>query len=279
MSQLLLQTVSREIIDRAEGSFVPAPQLGRLVDDYFVERLKQEELEHSDENARLYDGMRGLLKTELLPHYAEYLATVERIRERKGRRRLWSYVLGTVAVVEVIQAFVTRGRSLAPQALLMSGVVNAFLGLLVYAGAQYLDDRQIGRARRRLEQSILNLGQKLQTDLDYDRRRDLLDGDVLHAEALEVLARYTDPDVFWRDYRRVREADPTTTADVQRLEVPAFEPFLKHHVDGALSSVARVDRFNRLFLAAHEAFLSRDRAHYALRHLGAADSPPRTPIP
>lgn len=279
MSQLLLQTVSREILDRAEGSFVPAPQLGRLVDDYFVERLKQEELAHSDENARLYDGMRGLLKTELLPHYAEYLATAERIRERKGRRRLWGYVLGTVAVVELIQAVATRGRSLAPPVFLMSGILNAFLGLLLYAGAQYVDERQIARARRRLERSILDLGRKLQTDLDYDRRRDLLDGDVLQAEAIEVLARYPEPEAFWRDYRRARTADPTTTPDVQRLQLAAFEPFLKPHVDGRLSSVARQDRFNRLFLAAHETFVGRDRAHYALRHLGPPDPVSRDPIP
>ncbi len=267
MSQLLLQNVSREILDRAEESVVPAPQLGRLVDDYFVERLKREELDHTDENARLYDGMRQLLKTELSPLYAEYLATIWRIRESQGRQRVWHYVLGTVVTLEVLGAVVTRGRSLAPQVLLVSGVVNALLGLLIFAATQYVYDRQLNRARRRLEQAILHLGHKLQTDLAYDQRRGLLDGDVLRAEALELLARYPQPEDFWRDYRRARAADPTTPAALRELNLPAFESFLKPHTEGALSSVARQDRFNRLFLAAHETFLARDREGYVLRHL------------
>lgn len=267
MSQLLLQNVSREILDRAEESVVPAQQLGRLVDNYFVERLKQEELNHSAENTRLYDGMRGLLKAELLPLYTEYLATVERIRERKGRRRLWNYVLGTMVVLEIVTAIFTRGRSLAPQSLVVSGILNGLLGLLIYTATQYLDDQQIATARRRLEKSILHLGRKLQTDIEYDERRGILEGDLLQAEAMEVLSTYAIPDDFWRDYQRAREADPTTPAALQRLQLPAFERFLKDHAEGQMSSVARLDRFNRLFLAAHESFIGRDRENYALHHL------------
>ncbi|MBK9139416.1 MAG: hypothetical protein IPM17_11755 [Verrucomicrobia bacterium] len=279
MSQLLLQDVSREILDRAEESVVPAPQLGRLVDDYFVERLKREELDFSHENARLYDGMRQLLKTELGPLYADYLATVGQIRETKGRQRVWHYVLGTVVVLEVLAAVVTRGRSLAPQVLLMTSVVNAMLGLLIYTATQYVYDRQLARARRRLEKSILLLGRKLETDIAYDERRGLLEGDVLRAEALELLARYAEPRDFWRDYQRAREADPTSPAALARLNLPAFESFLKPHTEGTLSSVARQDRFNRLFLAAHETFLARDREGYALRHLSAAAPAAKSPIP
>jgi hypothetical protein len=264
MSQFLLQNVSREILDRAEESVVPAPQLGRLVDDYFVERLKREEMAHSDDNTRLYEGLRHLLKTDLLPFYGDYVATIERIRERQGRRRLWTFVLGTVAVIEVTAAVVTRGRSLLPQEMVLWGIVGSILGFLVYAAAQHFDDRQIVRARRRLEKSIQHLGQKLQTDLAYDQRRELFEGDVLRAEALEALAKYESPAAFWRDFRSAREADPTTTADLERLGLPGFAGFLQRHVDGHLTSVARLDRFNRLFLIAHETFVGRDRERYAL---------------
>jgi hypothetical protein len=279
MSQALLQNVSREILDRAEEAAVPPPQLGRLVDDFFVERLKQEELNHSAENARLYEGMSGVLKTELLPLYTEYLATVERIRERKSRRRPWQFVLGTVVTLEILGAFITRGRSLAPQALVMSGIFNGLLGLLIYTATQYVDDRQIAAARRRLEKAILNLGRKLQTDIEYDERRGILEGDLLHAEAVEVLSAYATADDFWRDYRRAREADPTTPAALQRLQLPAFDRFLKNHAEGQMSSVARQDRFNRLFLAAHELFVTRDREGYALRHLSPHTPDPKASIP
>jgi hypothetical protein len=188
-------------------------------------------------------------------------------------------VLGTVVVLEVLAAVITRGRSLAPQSLLISSLVNSFLGLLLYTAAQYFDDRQLAAARRRLERSIQNFGHKLQTDIEYDQRRGLLAGDVLQAEALEVLARYTHPKDFWTDYRRAREADPITPAAVRQLNLPAFEPFLKPHAEGQLSSVARQDRFNRLFLAAHEAFIARDREGYVPQHLSPGSSTNKSPLP
>jgi hypothetical protein len=42
-------------------------------------------------------------------------------------------------------------------------------------------------------------------------------------------------------------------------------------VDGQHSEVARQHRFNRLFIEAHEVFVSRDRENYVLDHL--KDSP------
>jgi hypothetical protein len=54
---------------------------------------------------------------------------------------------------------------------------------------------------------------------------------------------------------------------MKALNVPAFEKFLKFHVDGQHSEVARQHRFNRLFIEAHEVFVSRDRKNYVLDHL------------
>ena len=95
----------------------------------------------------------------------------------------------------------------------------------------------------------------------------MLDTDVLRAEALEILTHYEKASNFWRDFVKVREADPTTPTEMRALKVPAFEKFLKFHVDGQHSEVARQHRFNRLFIEAHEVFVSRDRESYVLDHL------------
>jgi hypothetical protein len=125
----------------------------------------------------------------------------------------------------------------------------------------------LARARRRLEKSIEGLEEKVQTDIDYDNRRQLLDTDVLRAEALEILTHYDKAEDFWRDYVKMREADPTTPTAMKALNIPAFERFLKFHVDRQHSEVARQHRFNRLFIEAHEVFLSRDRENYVVEHL------------
>ena len=267
MSQIELKTVSKEILDRAEDSFPPAQALPRIVDDYFIQRLKQDELEHASVDANLYEGLRSLVKAEVLPLYEQYRRDTERIRERKQKRKLWRFVVGTVAATQILEAIFTRGRSMVPQVFFPSAILSSFLGFIIHNAAQYFDDVQLARARHRLDKAIEGLDGKLRTDIEYDNRRQLLDGEVLHAEALEVLARYEQPDAFWRDYRKVREADPTVPAALKALEVPAFEPFLKFHVDGQCSAVAREQRFNRLFIEAQEVFISRDREHYALNCL------------
>jgi len=116
------------------------------------------------------------------------------------------------------------------------------------------------------------LERKVQTDADYDNRRNLLDTDVLRAEALEILTHYERPEDFWRDYRKVRQADPTVPAELKALNAQAFDKFLRFHVDGQHSEVARQHRFNRLFIEAHEVFISRDREHYVPNHLRAKTS-------
>jgi hypothetical protein len=168
----------------------------------------------------------------------------------------------------------TRGRSIAPQVLIPTSILYALIGFIVYTATQYFDDLHLARARRSLERSLEGLETRVQIDADYDNRRQLLDADVLRAEALEILTHYERPEDFWRDYQRVREADPTVPAELRRLNLPAFEKFLKFHVDGQQSPVARQHRFNKLFLDAHEIFISRDREKYVLDHLKNPDIKP-----
>ena len=69
MSQLQLKKISNEIIERAEQSLVPEHKLPKVVDDYFVQRLKQDEMQHAEVDARLYEGLRNTVKAEVLPLY------------------------------------------------------------------------------------------------------------------------------------------------------------------------------------------------------------------
>src|SRR5436190_3299709 len=154
MSQVELNRISREIIDHAEQAVVPEKALPRIVDDYFVQRLKEDEMQHAQVDPRLYEGLRNMVKAEVLPLYEAYRQNTARLRERKQRRKVWQYVLGTVAFCEVLQMIVTRGRSIAPQVFIPSTILYSFIGFIIYTAAQYLDDLQLTRARHRLEKSL-----------------------------------------------------------------------------------------------------------------------------
>jgi len=274
MSELQLNKVSKEIIDHAERTLVVEKNLPKVVDDYFIQLLKQEELQHAQVDSRLYDGLRKMVKTEVLPLYEQFRVQTARVRERRDKRKLWQYVLGTVAGCEILEALLTHGRSIVPQVLIPTAIFYSFVGFIIFTAAQYFDDSILNRARRRLEKSLEGLEKRVQTDVDYDQRRELMDADVLRAEALEILTQYEQPEDFWRDFLRISELDPTTPAEVRALNAPAFERFLRFHVDGQHSASARQQRFNRLFLEAHELFISRDRDHYVRTHLKTLSSMP-----
>jgi hypothetical protein len=267
MSQLELSKVSKDIMDHAEKAMVTSHGLPKVVDDYFIQRLKQDELQHAEVDPRLYEGMRKTVQAEVLPLFEQFWRETTRLRERRQKRQLWKYLLGTVGVFELAALILTKEKSLAPQILFPSVILSSFIGFIIYTAAQYLDDLQLARARKRLERSIEGLDSRVQTDVEYDQRRELLDADVLRAEAVEILTHYERPEDFWRDYARVRAADPTAPSELKGLNAPAFEKFLRFHVEGHHSPVARQHRFNQLFVEAHEVFIGRDRENYVLKHL------------
>jgi hypothetical protein len=267
MSQMQLNRISRDIIEQAEKGLLSGGALPRVVDDYFVQRLKEDEMAHAQVDARLYEGLRAMVKAEVLPLYDRYLRDTAAPRARRQARQLWLYVLGTVGGMEILEAILTRGRSFAPAALVTSALLYSFIGFIVYAAAQYIDDLQIARARKRLNAALDGLGTRVQVDADYDNRRQLVESDVLHAEAVEILARYERPEDFWRDYLKIRQLDPTAPSELKALNLPAFEKFLLFHVNGQHSPVARQHRFNRLFIEAQEIFIGRDRENYVVNHL------------
>jgi len=232
MSQLQLNRISKEIIDHDEKGMIPSSRLQKAVDDFFIQQLKQDEMRHAEVDSRLYEGLRKMVKAEVVPLYEQYRIETAAARDRKQKRKIWQYVLGTIAVLELFEIVLTRGRSVAPQVLIPTAILYSFLGFVVYAAAQYFDDLQLTRARKRLEHSLEGLERSVQIDADYDNRRLLTDADVLRAEALEILAYYDRPEDFWRDYTKVRQADPTVPGELQALHVPAFEKFLKYHLGG-----------------------------------------------
>jgi hypothetical protein len=267
MNQLMLKDVSRDIIDRAEESLVLEQGLPQVVDDYFVERMKQDEMQSAFMDAKPYERLRAVVKAKVLPLYEQYLGISRRLREKKQNRKLSYYVLGTIAVLQTLEAILTKGRSFVPALLIPSAILHGFIGFILYSAAQYIDELQLARARKRLEKSIAGLDHGLLTDIEYDNRRMMTDADVLRAEAVELLVQYEQPEVFWRDYVAVREADPTIPVELKKLEAPAFEKFLKGHFEGQYTPAARQHRFNRLFLEAQEIFINRDREGYVPRHL------------
>ncbi len=267
MSELQLKKLSRELIDQAERSVIPKERLGQWVDEFFVERLKRAEMEHAEVDPKLYEGLRSIARSDVVPRYQKYRAETERIEERRSRRKLWQYVLGTAVLMEVVEGLLTRGRSILPQVMIPTAIFYSFVGFIIYSAAQYFDDLLLARARKRFENALEGLDNKVQTDVEYDNRRQLLQADVMHAEALEILTHYEEPAAFWADYSKVREADPTSPSAVRALGVVPFEKFLRYHVTGAYSEAARQQRFNRLFLEAQEVFVSRDREGYVVQHL------------
>ena len=82
MSQLQLNQVSKDIIDHAEQALVPERGLPKVVDDYFVQRLKQDEIQHADVDSRLYEGLRNTVKIEVLPLYEQYRQETARVRQK-----------------------------------------------------------------------------------------------------------------------------------------------------------------------------------------------------
>ena len=164
MSQLQLRRVSKEIIDHAENALVPEQGMAKVVDDYFVQKLKEDELQYAEVDARLYEGMRKTVQKEVLPLYEKFKRETSRIRDRKQKRKIWQYTLGTIGFCEILEAIATHGRSIAPQVLIPSAILYSFIGLISYVAAQYIDDVQLTRARGRLEKSLENIERQVQTD-------------------------------------------------------------------------------------------------------------------
>jgi hypothetical protein len=219
-------------------------------------------MRYADINPGLYEEMRVLVKREVTPLLESYLVKREKITERRQKRNLLYYVVGTIVFIELLEAVLSKGKSLAPPALIISLLVSGFIGLTVYLIVRYMDDLYLAWIRNRLATCFRGLDRRLVTDNEFDLRKRLMENDVLKGEAVEIIAQYSEPSDFWADYMKARQADPFTHEELRKLNLPAFEKFLKYHASGDVSIFSMQFRFNRLFIEANEIFISKDRQHY-----------------
>ena len=146
----------------------------------------------------------------------------------------------------------SEGRVLRPQMLLPSVVVDGHAGIGLYYLVSFREKSALKRARRNLLNSIREIDTQHEVAKRYEIFRTYTGGELLTAELELLLASYPSPDEFWKDYYAVRKADPTTPADLEKLDRKRFNGFLELHVNGTYSPEARQQRFNALFLLAHK---------------------------
>jgi hypothetical protein len=261
-----LALIAPELFQRFEAA--GGADRNRIIDDYFVELTKREEMDLGTVEPGYFYALKQIVRQDVVPLYDDYVRKREEIERRQTKRSPVWYVLGTIIGMETLEAILAKGKAFSPPMLVLSFVVEALIGFSIFGLAHLKDHRQISAAKNGLLQSLHHLDQRLIVDKQYASFKEMMGSDdLLRAEALEVIGQYADPNLFWRDYVRVRLADPVNKADCERLGIPAFTSFLKLHASSVYNEQAREHRFNGLFVLAHQAFLERDSEHYALDHL------------
>lgn len=257
MAESTLTEVAAELLDRLESSS-PLDR-HRVIQDFFVTRLKQDEMALGSVKPGYYAALQAVVINEVLPLYERFRQKKEVLLARRARRGLWKFVLGTILVVEVIETILTRGRTFSPSLFIPSLILESLLGAALYYLATKKDEWEIRYARSLFFEGVRGLDQKLVVDQQYDAFKESSGSDDLAlAETIEVVGQYRHPEEFWRDYLKVREADPVNRDSLHQLGLPAFSQFLNRHINGVYNEVARQRRFDLLFLHAHRLFLERD---------------------
>ena len=147
--QLTLSSAAQDILERAETTLPPEGGFPCLVDDYFIEKLKEDEMKYSYVDHKHYEGLREIIQKEMTPLYNRYFKIREQIAARKQKRSLAGFVFGTIAVLELLELLLTKGRSLIPTILIPTVIMDGFIGFALYALIQYKDDMFAGFARKK----------------------------------------------------------------------------------------------------------------------------------
>jgi hypothetical protein len=267
IAQRTLLDVSMDLFAKLEASLVTNRQ--EFIDAYFATLVKRDEMTTLWTDPAYYEHLRNVIQKEVLPLYDRYCAIREKMAERMERRSWTKYCLWTIGICLGLELLFTEGRVLRPPMLLPAVLADGLLGYAVYYLVNFRESSALKRSRRNLLNSIRELDTQHEVASRYDTFRSYTGGELLTAELQALLASYASPDEFWRDYRAVRQADPTTPAALEKLGLKRFNGFLELHVSGTYSPEARQQRFNALFLLAHKTFILNDREHYVLHHLRA----------
>jgi hypothetical protein len=239
----------------------------RFIDDYLATMVKRDEMTTLWTDPTFYRQLKAAILNELLPIYDKYRSLREKA-EQKLEKRTWSrYCLWTIAICLGIEAVMTEGRVLRPQLLIPAAIMDGLLGYGIWYIASFRTLSELRHIKRRFLSSIQELVRKQQVSEQYDVFRTYTGGDLLKAELQQLLESYPRPAEFWRDYYKVRKADPTTLTQLDNLGVDRFRNFLQLHIEGTYSEEGRQQRFDALFLLAHKSFILADRKHYILENL------------
>jgi len=248
----------------------------RYIDDYIATMVKRDEMTTLWTDPAFYRQLKEAIFKELLPIYDQYVVLRQKAQRTLEKGTWTRYCLWTIGICLAIEALLTEGRVLRPQLLIPAAIIDGLLGCVLWYIANFRVLSELRRLKRRLLGSVQDLIRKQEISQQYDVFRTYTGGDLLSAELQQLLGSYATPAEFWRDYYKVRKADPTTEPQLKLLGVDRFKSFLQLHVQDTYSEESREQRFNALFLLAHKAFILADRKNYVLDHL---NQKPRTKDP
>ena len=265
LTQHNLRAIYEELLGKLEQNVVT--DRARFIDDYIATMVKRDEMTTLWSDPAFYRQLKGSILNEFLPIYDQY-SLLKHKTEQQLEKTTWSrYCLWTIGICLGIEALLTEGRVLRPQLLFPAAIIDGLLGCAIWYIANFRALSELRHIKRRLLSSIEELVRKHQVSNQYEIFRTYTGGDLLNAELQQLLESYSTPTEFWRDYYLVRNADPTTEAQLERLRVPRFRNFLQLHLEGTYSEESRLQRFNALFLLAHKSFILADPKHYILQNL------------
>jgi hypothetical protein len=267
ISQRTLLDVCMDLFGKLESSLITDRQA--FIDAYFVTLVKQDEMAMLWTEPAYYEHLRTVIQKEVLPIYDHYAAIRSKVRERLEQRSWPKYCMWALGICLGLELFLTEGRVLRPPMLLPTVAVDALIGYGLFYLVNFRETSALKTARKNLLNRIRELDTQHDVAKRYEIFRSYTGGELLTAELQSLLASYASPGEFWNDYQAVRQADPTTPADLAKLDRKRFNGFLELHVNGTYSPEARQQRFNALFLLAHKTFILNDRGNYVLDHLQA----------
>jgi hypothetical protein len=265
LTQHNVQGIYEDLLQKLEENVVT--DRPRFIDDYIATMVKRDEMTTLWTDPTFYRQLKGAIVNELLPIYDQYNALREKA-EQKLEKGTWSrYCLWTIGICLGIEVLMTEGRVLRPQLLIPAALMDGLLGYGIWYIANFRVLSELRRIKHRLASSIQELVRKQQVSEQYEVFRAYTGGELLKAELQQLLESYATPAEFWRDYYKVRKADPTTEAELDDLGVERFRSFLQLHLEGTYSEEGRQQRFDALFLLAHKSFILANRKHYILDNL------------
>jgi len=266
MSRTNLTDITPELIQRLDSK--GGRNENQIVDDYFVELAKMDEMDGIISQPGHYCALKDIVKRDILPLINQYEAKTMAIELRKDNRKVSRYIIGTILAIEALEAIITRGKSLVPQIMIPSVLLESLLGAGIYGLTNLKDNSALKREEKKLLSGVNGLDKMIQVDQKYESFRQVSGKDkALLAESLEVISKYNDADSFWKDFSKIRSNDPTTEKEIGLLDSPAFKPFLTPHVKGDYNDQARRHRFEGLFIIAQQSFTKKLGPKYIERQL------------